>query len=200
MTLPSWQREEDSPHPQPCCYSSYNKLFHAPWSDRFACTTENMSWRTRLVVYKQMQSNPIISFQSQSFKAVDFSQLLCSDVLFTQTQRNFSIQISPHKNRNAIWVRIASIWKEAVLLLHWLKLKDTIAEVSRLCHLSGYYTTGLTSSIEQTSYSQIMPFCFLSTNSQYHTVVLISRTTPVKTDFRTIVDFILDTGYYLLRY
>ena len=41
-----------------------------------------MSWRTRVGVYKQMQSNPIISFQSQSFKAVDFSQLVCSNVLF----------------------------------------------------------------------------------------------------------------------
>ena len=44
------------------------------------------------------------------------SLCVCSDVLFTQTQRDSSIQISFHKkNHNATWVRIASFWKEAVL-------------------------------------------------------------------------------------
>ena len=78
-----------------------------------------MSRRTCLVLYKQMQPNPIISFWSQSFKTVDFSQLVCSDVFFTQTQWDFSIQISHHKNHNATWVRIASFWKEAVLCLYY---------------------------------------------------------------------------------
>ena len=45
----------------------------------------------------QIVNNPIISFWSQSFKAVDFSQHVCSGVSFTQTQRNFTIQISLHK-------------------------------------------------------------------------------------------------------
>ena len=76
-----------------------------------------MSWRTCVIVYKQMQSNPVFSFSSQSFKAVDFSQLVCSNVLFTQTQRNFSIQISIKENYNATWVRKASFWKEAVLFI-----------------------------------------------------------------------------------
>ena len=47
--------------------------------------------------YKQMQPNPIISFLSQSFKAVDFRNLSVLDVLFIRTQRNYSIQISLHK-------------------------------------------------------------------------------------------------------
>ena len=64
----------------------------------------------------KMQSNPIIYFWSQSFKAVDFCQLVCSDALFTQTQRNFSIQILLHKKIVTLRVRIASFWKEAVLL------------------------------------------------------------------------------------
>ena len=60
----AWHREQDSPRPQPCCYSIYSRLFHAPWSDPSACTTDDMPWRTFLV----------ISFWSQSFNAVDFSQ------------------------------------------------------------------------------------------------------------------------------
>ena len=63
-----------------------------------------------------MQSNPISSFCSQSLKAVDFSQLVCFGRFVIQTQRNYSIQISLHKKNNATWVRIASFWKEAVLL------------------------------------------------------------------------------------
>ena len=84
-----------------------------------------MPWRTSFVLYKQMQSNPIISLWSQSFKAVDFSQLVCSDVSFIQTQRNFYIQISLHKNYNVTWVRIASFWKEAVLSEDCLSKDET---------------------------------------------------------------------------
>ena len=46
--------------PQPCCYSSYGRLFHAPCSDLFACRTD-MSWRTCLVINK---CNLIRSFLS----------------------------------------------------------------------------------------------------------------------------------------
>ena len=78
----TWQREQDSPRPPPCCYSSYSRLFHAPWSDLSACRTDAILrdiWYVTKDVsrYKQMPSNPIISFWSQSFKAVDFSQLVC---------------------------------------------------------------------------------------------------------------------------
>ena len=93
----TWQREQDSPRPQPFNYSSYSSLFRAPWSDLSAFLTDDMPWRTCLVLYKQMQANTIISVWSRSLKAVDFSQLACSDVSFTQTQRNFCIQISLHK-------------------------------------------------------------------------------------------------------
>ena len=41
------------------------------------CWTDDMSKRTCLVLYKQMQSNTFISFWSQTFKAVDVSQLAC---------------------------------------------------------------------------------------------------------------------------
>ena len=78
----TWQREQDSPCPQPCCYLSYSRLFRAPWNDLSACRTDDMPWIMCLVLYKQMQSNPIISFWSQSCKAVDFSRLVCSDILF----------------------------------------------------------------------------------------------------------------------
>ena len=47
---------------------------------------------------------------------VDIFQLVCSDILFTQTQRNFFMKISLHKNYNATWVRKASFGKGAVLL------------------------------------------------------------------------------------
>ena len=45
-----------------------------------------LSWRTFVVVYKKS------TIQPQSFKAVDFTQLVCSDVLFAQTQINFPIR------------------------------------------------------------------------------------------------------------
>ena len=57
-----------------------------------------------------MQLNPTI------FKAVDFSQLVFSGVLFTETQRNFSIyKFHFMKNYNITWVHIAFFWQEAVL-------------------------------------------------------------------------------------
>ena len=43
---------------------------------------DDISRKTFVVVYKQMYSNPIISFWSQSFKTINFSRLMCSDVLF----------------------------------------------------------------------------------------------------------------------
>ena len=101
-------------------FSNYNRLFHAPWSDLSACRTDDMSWRTYLVVYKQMQSNPIISFRSQSFKVVEFSQLVCSGILFTQIQRNVSIH-SLHKNDDATWVT-NSFLLEGSSLVHSLML------------------------------------------------------------------------------
>ena len=75
-----------------------------------------MSWRTCLGINK---SNPIQSFlyDHNLLKQQTFLNWSVLDVLFIQTQRNYSIQISLHKKiYNATWVRIASFWKEAVLV------------------------------------------------------------------------------------
>ena len=67
--------------------------------------------------YKQMQSNPVISFWSQSFKAVDFSQLVYfGRSVYSNTKKLLYTNFISLKNHNATWVRIASFWKEAVLL------------------------------------------------------------------------------------
>ena len=71
-----------------------------------------MSSGTYIVLYKQTKSNPNISFRSQSFKAVEFSHRVCSDV-FVYSNTNELLYINfLHKNYNATWVRIASFWKE----------------------------------------------------------------------------------------
>ena len=57
----TWQREQDSPSPQPCCYSSYSGLFHAPWSDLSVCKTDDMSWRTCLGINKCNQVQSFLS-------------------------------------------------------------------------------------------------------------------------------------------
>ena len=67
--------------------------------------------------YKQMQSNPIISFWSQYFKAVDFSQLVYfGRFVYSNTKKLLYANFTSWKKYNATWVRIASFWKEAALL------------------------------------------------------------------------------------
>ena len=64
-----------------------------------------------------MQSNPVISFWSQSFKAVDFSQLVYfGRSVYSNTKKLLYTNFISLKNHNATWVRIASFWKGAVLL------------------------------------------------------------------------------------
>ena len=91
----AWHREQDSLRPQPCCYSSYSRLFHAPWSDPSACRTDDMPWSMLLVIYKQTNT-----IKSNHFFLITIFQCsglpVCSDVLFAQTQRNFFMQILFH--------------------------------------------------------------------------------------------------------
>ena len=87
--------------------------------------------------YKQMQSNPVISFWSQSFKAVDFSQLVYfGRSVYSNTKKLLYTNFISLKNHNATWVRIASFWKEAVLLLIWCQWQghNGVAGVS-VCRL-----------------------------------------------------------------
>ena len=71
--------------------------------------------------YKQMQLNPIISFWSQSFKAVNFSQLVCfGRFVYSNTKKRLYTNFTSYKDYNATWVRIASFWKEAVLFYKWI--------------------------------------------------------------------------------
>ena len=60
--------------------------------------------------------NQFQSFLSDHNLLKQYTFLVWSDVLYTQTQRNFPLEISLHQNYNATLVRIASFWKEAVLL------------------------------------------------------------------------------------
>ena len=111
----NWQRKQDSPRPQPCCYSSYSRLFLAPLSDLSACRADDMSRKTCPVVYKQMQSNQIIWFWLQPSKVVDFSQLVFQTFCLLKHKRTYLYKFHFIKKHNATWISIASFWTEAVL-------------------------------------------------------------------------------------
>ena len=58
--------------------------------------------------YKQMQSNPIISFWSQSFKAVDFSQLVCfGRFVYSNTKKLLILHMTFSNALSSISIKIS---------------------------------------------------------------------------------------------